>query len=327
MTRSSLNPRIALASLAFLSALALTSGCAAVSGGSLSSSSTASTTRVVKKITYVNPLPSYPAFNVAGGCFKAEAKKYGWSPTEVGITGTAVDNQGSIDQISQAITSGADALVVFPTVNSLFTPVIKQARQQGIYVVALNAGAPSTGQQTQVGTDQTQMGRTMADGLGAGDPNAHVGFLSLSASTAPHAQEIKGFEAEAAKKFPNMKFVSSIYDNGDATKDVDLVSNMITAHPDITAIFPIEGAAISSTVTAVQEAGKTSSIKVIGLDLTDQTRTLLEQGKLYGVGDQGWCQMGTKAVDAVKQLTEGKKLPALIPTKVTFYTVKNLPAK
>jgi hypothetical protein len=37
--------------------------------------------------------------------------------------------------------------------------------------------------------------------------------------------------------------------------------------------------------------------------------------------------MGTKAVDAVKDLESGKKLPALIPTKVTFYTVDNLPAK
>lgn len=325
MTRSQ-RPRAIVVGLTFVSLIAMVSGCSAVSGGSISGNSTASSNHSVKTITYVNPLPSYPAFNVAGECFKKEAAKFGWKPTEVGITGTTVDNQGSIDQIQQAITSGADALVVFPTVNSLFTPVIKQARQKGIYVVALNAGAPSTGQQTQVGTDNTEMGKTMADGLGAADPNAHVGFLSLSASTAPHAEEIKGFEDEAAAKFPNMKFDASVYDGGDATKDVDLLSNMITAHPDLTALFPVEGAAISGAVTAVQEAGKTSSIRVLGLDLTDQTRTLIQQGKLYGVGDQGWCQMGTKAVDAVKSLSEGKKLPVLIPTKVTFYDKSNLPA-
>lgn len=326
MTRS-LHVRAALAGLTVAGLLASLSGCSAVSGGSVSSETPAATARTVKKITYVNPLPSYPAFNVAGECFKQEAKKYGWTPTEVGITGTTVDNQGSIDQISQATASGADALVVFPTVTSLFTPVIKQARQKGLYVVALNAGDPSTGQQTQVGTDQAQMGATMADGLGQAAPDAHVGFLSLSASTAPHAQSIKGFQDEAAKKFPGMKFVANEYDGGDATKDVDIFRNMIAAHPDLTAIFPVEGAAISGAVTAVQEAGKTGSIKVLGLDLTDQTRTLIEQGKLYGVGDQGWCDMGTKSVDAVKQLSEGKTLPTLIPTKVTFYTKSNLPAQ
>ncbi|MCU1423232.1 MAG: ABC-type sugar transport system, periplasmic component [Microbacteriaceae bacterium] len=325
MTRSPL-ARAALAGVAIVGLLAM-AGCSAVSGGTASTDSPSGAARTVSKITYVNPLPSYPAFNVAGECFKKEAKKFGWSPTEVGITGTGVDNQGSINQISQATASGADALVVFPTVTSLFTPVIQAARQKGLYVVALNAGAPSTGQQTQVGTDQAQMGATMADGLGKVAPNAHVGFISLSASTAPHAQAIKGFQDEAAAKFPNMKTVASEYDGGDATKDVDIFRNMIAAHPDMDAIFPIEGAAISAAVTAVQEAGKTDSIKVLGLDLTDQTRELLTQGKLYGVGDQGWCEMGTKAVDAVKSLQDGKKLPALIPTKVTFYTVDNLPAQ
>jgi ribose transport system substrate-binding protein len=319
--------RAALAGAVVVGVLLFASGCSAVSGGSVSTDAPSGNARVVKKITYVNPLPSYPAFNVAGECFKTEAKKLGWQPTEVGITGTGVDNQGSINQISQATASGADALVVFPTVTSLFTPVIQSARQKGLYVVALNAGDPSTGQQTQVGTDSTQMGKTMADGLGAADPSAHVGFISLSASTAPHAQTIKGFQDEAAKKFPDMKFVASEYDGGDATKDVDIFRNMIAAHPDMTAIFPIEGAAISAAVTAVSEAGKTGSIKVLGLDLTDQTRQLITDGKLYGVGDQGWCEMGTKAVDAVKDLESGKKLPALIPTKVTFYTVDNLPAK
>jgi ribose transport system substrate-binding protein len=307
--------------------LALLSGCSAVSGGSLSSDSPAASARTVKKITYVNPLPSYPAFNVAGECFKKEAKKYGWEPTEVGITGTTVDNQGSINQISQATASGADALVVFPTISEQFTPVIKAARQKGLYVVAMNAGDPSTGQQSQIGTVQAQMGALMADGIGKAVPDAKVGMISLSASSAPHAQNIQGFKDEAAKKYPGVQVVASDYDNGDATKDVDMFRNMLAAHPDINVLYPVEGAAISGAVTAVQEAGKTGQIKVIGLDLTDQTRSLLQEGKMFGVGDQGWCEMGTKSVDTIKKLSEGEKVPAVVPTKVTFYTADDLPAK
>jgi ribose transport system substrate-binding protein len=281
----------------------------------------------IKSVTYVNPLPSYPDFNVVGQCFKAQAQKYGWQATEVGITGTSVDNQGSINQISQAIADGSNALLVFPTVDQMFAPVMKQARSKGIYVVALNTGDPSTGQQTEVGSDDAQMGKLEADGLGAKDPDAVVGFLSLSASTQAHAAIIAGFKAEAAAKFPKMTFPVSAYDNGDATQDVDIFNNMIAAHPNLTAIFPVEGAAIPAAITAVKEAGQTGKIDVVGFDLTASTQADINAGTLYGVVNQGWCDMGTQAVVAMKSLSEGKQVPAFIPTQITFITKQNMPAQ
>lgn len=281
----------------------------------------------IKQVTYVNPLPVYPAFNTAGDCFKAQAQKYGWQETEVGITGTAVDNQGSLDEISQAIASGANGILMFPTVDQMFAPVMHQARSKGIYVVALNTGDPNDGQQTEVGSDNAQVGALMADSIGAKNPDAVVGFLSLSADQPAHAAVIAGFKKEAAARFPKMTFPVSDYDNGDATQDVDIFNNMITAHPNLTAIFPIEGAAIAPAITAVQEAGKTGKIDVVGLDLTDQTRAAIENGTLYGVVDQGWCDMGTQAAIAMKKLSEGQSVPAFIASRTTFYDKSNLPAK
>jgi ribose transport system substrate-binding protein len=294
-------------------------------GGHRRRASAGSGRPAIKNVTYVNPLPSYPDFNVVGQCFKAQAAKYGWQASEVGITGTTVNNQESIDQISQAIADGSSALLVFPTVDQMFAPVMKQARSKGIYVVALNTGDPSTGQQTEVGSDDAQMGKLMADGLGAKDPGAVVGFLSLSASTQAHAQIIAGFKAEAAAKFPKMTFPVSAYDNGAATQDVDIFNNMIAAHPNLTAIFPVEGAAIPAAITAVREAGKTGKISVVGFDLTAITRAEIEAGTLYGVVDQGWCDMGTQAAIAMKNLSEGKSVPPFIPTSITFITKQNLP--
>jgi ribose transport system substrate-binding protein len=313
-----------------LSATLVLAGCGFSSGASSGSGTTGSSghaPRAIKQITYVNPLPVYPGFITAGNCFKAQAQKYGWQATQVGITGTAVDNQGSINQISQAIASGTDGLLVFPTVDQTFAPVMHQARAKGIYVVALNTGNPADGQQTEVGSDNAQVGALMADSLGRKNPAAVVGFLSLSADQPSHAQVIAGFKKEAAARFPKMTFPVSDYDNGDATQDVDIFNNMITAHPDLTAIFPIEGAAIASAITAVKEAGKTSTIDVVGLDLTDQTRAAIEDGTLYGVIDQGWCAMGTQAVVAMKQLSEGKSVPPFIPSGSTFIDKSNLPAK
>lgn len=326
---SSLSPRrTAFAMLAISAAAVSLSGCGALSGGSVASSSSPSgELREVKTITYVNPAPFYPAFDDVGQCFSDAAKENGWKPVEVGTSGGSVDNQGAIDLISQAIANGTDALVVFPTIPELFTPVIKQARDAGIYVVAQNAGAPSTGQQTQVGTDAKELGALIAEGLGATDPDAKVGILSGTASTTPHVQEIEGFTEYAAEHFPDMEVVASDYTNGDSTKGPEVFSNMLTAHPEITVLFPIEGTSVAAAISAIKERGATGTIQVVANDLTDDHRASIEDGSLLGVGEQGWCESGTKAVDAVKQLSEGKKLPDFIPTTSTWYDASNLPAK
>lgn len=322
-----LNTRSLLAggALGTAALLALT-GCGAISGGSTGGATTATEPREVKKITYVNPAPFYPSFDDVGRCFEEQAKSYGWEPVEVGTAGSTVDNQGAVDLISQAIVSGTDALVVFPTIPELFTPVIKEARSKGIYVVAQNAGDPSTGQQTQVGTNAKELGALIAEGLGATDPAAQVGVLSGSASTTPHVDEIEGFTEYAAEHFPDMKIVASDYTNGDPTRAPELFSNMLTAHPEITALFPIEGTSVAAAITAVAERGKAGEIKVVANDLTADHRAAIEAGSLLGVGEQGWCEAGTKAVEAVKSLSEGEELPDFIATKSTFYNADNLPA-
>lgn len=316
-----------LVATAAMSAAALTlTACGAISGGSESSASS-SALRPVHTITYVNPAPFYPAFTDVGNCLATQAKKFGWKTVQVGTSGSAVDNQGAINLISQAIANGTDALVVFPTIPELFTPVIQQARAKGIYVVAQNAGAPSDGQQTQVGTDAHQLGEIIAKGLGAQYPEAQVGVLSGSASTTPHVQEIQGFEDYAKQHFPKMKVVASEYDNGDATKAPDAFSNMLTAHPEITTLFPIEGTDVAAAITAVQERNLTGKVNVVANDLTADHRAAIENGTLFGVGEQGWCEAGTKSAQAVKDLSSGKKLPDFIPTTSTFYSKDNLPAQ
>jgi ribose transport system substrate-binding protein len=319
--------RITFGAIVLSASLAL-AGCGVVSGGSTTGDGGGSgELREVKTVTYVNPAPFYPAFDTVAECLTEEGESFGWEVNVVGTAGSAVDNQGAIDLISQAIANGTDALVVFPTIPELFTPVIQQARDAGIYVVAQNAGDPSTGQQTQVGTDAYQLGQIVAEGLGAEYPDAQVGVLSGSASTTPHVQELKGFEEYAAENLPGMKVVASEYNNGDATKSPEVWSNMLTAHPEITALFAIQGTDVAAAITAIAERGLTGEVVVVAADLTPDHRAAIEDGTLLGVGEQGWCEAGTKSADAIKDLSEGKEVPETIPTTSIWYSKDNLPAE
>jgi ribose transport system substrate-binding protein len=292
---------------------------------SASHSAAATGLRPLHKIVYVNPLSAYPAFNTVNVCFKREASKFGYQASMVGTTGSAVDNQGTINLIDQAVADGADGLLVLPLEPSTFAPSLKAARAKGVYVVGLNGGAASDGQQTEVGTSDARLGAVAADGLGAKYPNAQVGTLSLSATTTAHAQIIAGFRKEAAKRFPHMKIVTNVYDNGDATKDVDLLSAMMTAHPTVNAILSVEGAGEPAAVTAVKQAGRAGKVHIITFDLTSAHIADVRSGSLFGVADQGWCAMGKDAVDEMRQLSRGKHVPALVDTGEKFFTKASLP--
>jgi ribose transport system substrate-binding protein len=309
-----------------LSAVSALPACGAVSGGTTDSPTTSGSLRPVKLVTYVNPLPSYPDFNTIGQCAKSAAEKNGWKYNEVGVTGTSVDNQASTDQISQAVAAGTDGLVVVPLDTKVYTAAIKQARSKGVYVVAAGTGDPSTGQQSQAGTSGTELGKLEADSLGAKDPAAVVGFLSQGPDQQIQVEAINGFKKEAQEKFPKMTLSASQYDNGDATKVVDIVRNMLAGNRDITALYVLNGASLAPAATAAKEAGK-QGILIIGHDVTDVSRGLIESGKIYGVAQQGWCDMGTKAVDAIGGLSTGKQVEAFVPTEITFVTKDNLPAK
>ncbi len=298
--------------------------CGAISGGSAPAAS--SSAQPLKSITFVNSLPSYPDFNVIGKCAAKEAKKLKVSYNSVGTTGTAVDSQASAEQVTQAVAAGSNGIIVVPLDTKVYTPAIQQARAKGAYVVAAGTGDPSTGQQSQAGTSGSQLGKLEADSLGAISPNAVVGFLSQSADQQIQVEAIDGFKKEAAAKFPTMKISAEQFDNGDSTKVVDIVSNMLAGNPNISALYVLNGPSLGPAATAVREAGKTGKILIIGHDVTDVSRPLITSGAIYGVAEQGWCQMGTKSVDSLYALSKGHKVPAFIPTELTFVTKANLSA-
>jgi ribose transport system substrate-binding protein len=306
-------------------AIAALAGVVASSGTAASDAQQRSSLRPLHKIVFVNPLKVYPAFTTAYNCLKKEAAHFGYSSQMVGTPGSAVNNQGTIDLLDQAIVNGVDGLLTFPTDNALFAPVYKKARAKGIYVVAMESGDPSTGQQTMVGTNAYKMGQIVADGLGASDPNAHVAILSVSPTLTEHKRNTAGFIAEAAKKFPNMKVVTKLYDNGDATKDADLLSAALTAHPDLNVIYSIVGAGEPAAITAVKEHNLAGKVKIITLDLTAEHKADIKKGLIFGVGEQGWCNMGIQAVLLMRKLSQGKPVPTAVDTGEKFYSKANLP--
>ncbi len=279
--------------------------------------------RAIHTVTYINPLTYYGAFAETGGCFKSEAQAFGYKVQLLGLA--QYSNQANLELFQQAITDGSNAVFGTIGVPALFKSVIASASKAGVYIGGQSSGLASDGQAFSIGTNWFTLGKILADGVGAKYPDARVGFLSSSPSQAIQQDAVLGFKQEAKLKFPNMKMVAITYDQGDPTSDVDLVSNMLAAHPDINLLDLVPGDTAGG-LQAVKERGLIGKVAVVGGDLTPDHRAALKDGTMWGVTVQDWCTIGKDAIIAFHDLATGKSIPFTWYTGARFVTKSDMPA-
>jgi ribose transport system substrate-binding protein len=279
-------------------------------------------TAKLKSIYFANPLPDYPVWSTANKCFSAETKKLGIAGTTSGPSGLAVNNQFTLDRISQAIADGTGAIIMVPIVPDQFTPLIKQAHAKGILVATLNTGNTTTSQNVELGTDYTDQGKTIVANLAKRPGQQNVLVLGNQAG-GPQGLFVSGIQA-GIKAHPSVHYVGQIFDGADPTKTADVVEAALTGHPTVNMIVTWEGTATPGVITAIKEANATGKVFGVVNDLTPQSIAGMKSGQIYGISKQNFCGMATGAVDDLAAIAGGKSFPHYIDTGITFVTKSTL---
>lgn len=247
---------------------------------------------------------------------------------------TEVEKQ--VAMIENAIVSKVDVIVLAPCAKEPLVPVIKKAFDAGIPVINVDdfidaqllkdAGAEVVafigsdnfkggelagafvGEQFKSETGEVQV--AVIEGM-AGVPNSELrrdGFLS------------------GIKAFANIKVVAQQPADWDVQKGYDVAANIITANKDLKAIFCCNDQMALGAIKAVEAAGKTGKITIVGYDATDEGRAAVKEGTMGGTIAQYPDDMGLKAMElAAKIIKGGKYTPnEFIGTKVELITKDNV---
>ena len=177
-----------------------------------------------------------------------------------GTSGT--DDEGEITAIESMITQGVKAIVITPT-----SPNVQDALQKavdgGIKVILVDNDIPGwDGKTSLVATDN------LAGGVLAGE------FLAGRAQRGRHHRHPRrrrrsAVAATAGRRIQEglgdgFEIVASLPTDCDQTKGLDAAQDILTANPDVTAIYGACGPPIIGAIEAIKSAGKT--IKVVGFD-------------------------------------------------------------
>jgi ABC-type sugar transport system substrate-binding protein len=296
-------------------AVGLAFSLAACTSGAPTSTPTAASK--LKTITFVNPLPDYPAWKVIGQCMAKEAKKKGITFTQSGQTGSAVDTTYMVNRIQQAISNKVDAILTFPIDAKQFDPLFTQAKKAGIITGTVDSSAPTTND-INVGTSYTEYGNLAAETINKKGGTQYVGMFSASAANNPF---VDGFNSWLkAHPSSHIKLVDSRFDGGDPTQDPGLINAMLTAHPNINMFLTNEGAATSPIISVLKQRNLKGKVFLTTNSIYSGTIPGIQQGYVYSFLLQNMCGIGTDSIDSTISFANGTLKNKNVATQILFAT-------
>lgn len=226
--------------------------------------------------------------------------------------------------IETYITEGVDGIIVVAIDVNGVMPAVIQADEAGIPVVAVDAILPEGPQKAQVGVDNAAAG---AD-IGAyfveqvGEQGATLGIVGALNSFIQNVRQ-EGFEGAIADA--EGIEVAGVVD-GQNVQDVALsaAENLMTANPDLSAIYATGEPALVGAIAAVESQGRQEQVGVFGWDLTAQAIAGIDAGYVKAVVQQDPSGMGAAAVEALNTIAEGGTVEPGISVPITIVTSENV---
>jgi ribose transport system substrate-binding protein len=251
---------------------------------------------------------------------EAEAKKEG-----VKITTTDAQNDASqqVNQVQNFTSQSMKAIIINPVDSAAAAPAVKAADRSKIPVIAADRGVTGADVAQTVASDNVAGGRMAAQELGkALGGKGKVAVLQGTAGTSAARDRQQGF-ADGIKAFPGIQVVAQQPADFDRTKGLDVMTNMLQAHSDITGVFAANDEMALGAIKALgAKAGK--QIKVVGFDGTPDGLKAIQAGTLTADVAQQPVLLGQMAVQAAVQAAKGGKIDTTVAVPVKVATKDNV---
>ncbi|MFE9375022.1 substrate-binding domain-containing protein [Streptomyces sp. NPDC006855] len=281
----------------------------------VNSGSSGSTTRIGMSLSTLNN----PFFVQMKEGAQAEAEKAGIDLT---VTDAQNDASQQANQLQNFTSSGVSSIIVNPVDSDAVGPGVRSANQADIPVIASDRGVNKADTATLVASDNVAGGRLAADALAdkLGGKGSIV-ILQGTAGTSASRERGAGF-AEGLKAYPDIKVVAKQPADFDRTKGLDVMTNLIQSHPDVTGVFAENDEMALGAVKALGgKAGK--SVSVVGFDGTPDGLTAVEAGTLYASVAQQPAELGKIAVRNAVKAAKDEMVASTVKVPVKVVTREN----
>ncbi|SED05236.1 monosaccharide ABC transporter substrate-binding protein, CUT2 family [Streptomyces sp. 2231.1] len=251
---------------------------------------------------------------------QAEAKKLG---VDLTVTDAQNDASQQANQLQNFTTAGQGAIIVNPVDSDAASNSVKAADKARIPVIAVDRGVNKASVDALVASDNVAGGelaaKTLAEKLGG---KGRIVVLQGQAGTSAARERAAGF-AQGLKAYPGIQVVAQQPADFDRTKGLDVMSNLLQAHPDVQGVVAANDEMALGAIKALgSKAGR--SVQVVGFDGTPDGLKAVQDGTLYASVAQQPTQLGRIAVDNALRAVQGKKVEPTVKVPVKVVTKDNV---
>ena len=238
------------------------------------------------------------------------------------------DINGQISILENAVAGKPAAVVISPTeFKALGKPVDEAAKK--VPIIGIDSAADSKSFTSFLTTDNVQGGRIAADGLAQaitekyGKAEGEVAQITSLPGVGSLEGRRKGFIEELAK-YPGLKLVADKYADGMATTGLNIMTDLITADPNLRGVFANNLIMAQGVGQAIAENKKADTIKMVGFDGDNKTIGMLKDGTVYALVLQDPYRMGYDGIKTALAASKGEKVDAFVDTGANLITKANM---
>ena len=116
-----------------------------------------------------------------------------------------------------------------------------------------------------------------------------------------------------------IEVVTTLDGRGSRDQGYAVTKDAIVAHPELSAIFAINDPSALGAYSALEEAGKTEQVTIIGFDGEKDGKEAILEGKILCDPIQFPDQMGRQTIDLIMKYFDGEELPQEILIESSLY--------
>ncbi len=242
---------------------------------------------------------------------------------------TDIDTQ--ISAMDNFITKKVDVIVLAPADSVGLVPSVKKALDAGIVVVNIDvtldkaaltrAGLPENF--LFVGPDNTAGAEMVGDLLGQTLGNGAKVIIIEGNPGADNAKQRRQGFMNSVDKY-KLTLLSSTTAHWETEEANTVMSNLLTRYPDVQGVMAANDSMALGVVKAIDAAGKTGKIQVVGFDNIAPAQALIKEGKMLATIDQFGPEMAANGIKVGLRILHGEKLSGWQKTPIRLVTAKDL---
>jgi rsbT co-antagonist protein RsbR len=264
--------------------------------------------------------PHFAFWAILGYAARARAAELGATITVI----TASDVDAQVEAIQRLVSLRVDVLIVGPVDSYGVGPVVQQAIDAGIPVVAVDMAIEGCQVACTVRSDNLhgaeQIAAFLVEQLGGQGELAHLQGPPTAHTAVQRSQGLHNVLAEHVA-------VPIVFEAaGDWTREsgARLMREALAAHPDLRAVFAANDPMALGAIDVIEAAGLAGEVLVAGYDAHPDALVMMHAGKLAATVHQDPRTSGRTAVEMALRAAQGQPVPPLVQLGATLITPTNL---